>query len=179
MNKQKKPDQVADLTPAPYNPRKITPKQLDMLGKSMKEFGDLSGIVKNIRTGKLVGGHQRLKHFDPTWIITKEPREDETGTVAQGQIETPFGSWSYREVDWPEKREMAANIAANKHGGYFDVATLKDLILEIDDGSGTTLMAAEQIGRTAYLCELDPIYCDVIKLRWEQFTGKQGKLDES
>ena len=145
MNKQKKPDQVADLTPAPYNPRKITPKQLDMLGKSMKEFGDLSGIVKNIRTGKLVGGHQRLKHFDPTWIITKEPREDETGTVAQGQIETPFGSWSYREVDWPEKREMAA----------------------------------EQIGRTAYLCELDPIYCDVIKLRWEQFTGKQGKLDES
>lgn len=126
---------IKDLTPAPYNPRKITPKQLDALGMSMKEFGDLSGIVKNIRTGNLVGGHQRLKHFDPAWTITKHAQTDSTGTVALGEIETPFGLWSYREVDWPEKREKAANIAANQSGGYFDLGPLKEILLEIDDGA--------------------------------------------
>ena len=125
---------ASDLKPAPYNPRKITEKQLDALGKSMREFGDLSGIVRNVRTGNLVGGHQRLKHFDQEWSITKRSQADDTGTVAVGHIETPFGRWSYREVDWPEKREKAANVAANKHGGYFDTSTLKDLMLELNEG---------------------------------------------
>ena len=130
-----KADDVSALTPAKYNPRKITPKQLDALGKSMKEFGDLSGIIKNIRTGNLVGGHQRLKHFDPAWPITKRDQTDKQGTVALGEIQTPFGLWAYREVDWPEKREKSANIAANKHGGYFDIPLLKPILVEIDDGS--------------------------------------------
>lgn len=38
-------------------------------------------------------------------------------------------------------------------------------------GSGSTLMAAEQLGRTAYLMELDPRNCDVIVRRWEAYTG--------
>ena len=139
MEKGKKAENVSSLTPAKYNPRKITAKQLDILGKSMREFGDLSGIVKNISTGNLVGGHQRLKHFDPAWIITKRNYIDDNGTIATGYIETPFGRWSYREVDWPEKREMAANVAANKHGGYFDIGSLKDLLLEIDGATDMEL----------------------------------------
>ena len=51
------------------------------------------------------------------------------------------------------------------------------IVLDTFGGSGTTLMACEQIGRTAYLCELDPIYCDVIKLRWEKFTGEKAVLE--
>jgi len=38
-----------------------------------------------------------------------------------------------------------------------------------------TLIAAEQTGRRAFLMELDPLYCDVIVQRWEQFTGKKAK----
>lgn len=56
---------VADLMPSSYNPRTITDEKLMMLGKAMQEFGDLSGIVFNIRTGQLIGGHQRIKHLDP------------------------------------------------------------------------------------------------------------------
>lgn len=52
----------------------------------------------------------------------------------------------------------------------------QESVLDPFGGSGTTLMAAEQTGRVAYLCELDPIYCDVIKIRWEQFTGGRGEL---
>lgn len=39
-------------------------------------------------------------------------------------------------------------------------------------GSGTTLIAAEKAGRTALLCERQPIYCDAAIARWETFTGK-------
>lgn len=43
-------------------------------------------------------------------------------------------------------------------------------------GSGTTLIACEQLNRRCYMMELDPKYCDVILQRWENFTGKKAEL---
>lgn len=46
-------------------------------------------------------------------------------------------------------------------------------------GSGTTIMACEQLNRKGFSMELDPHYCDVIINRWETFTGKKaGKIEE-
>ena len=53
-----------------------------------------------------------------------------------------------------------------------------DVVLDSFGGSGTTLIAAERIGRKARIVELDPIYCDVIVKRWEDFTGKKAVLSE-
>ena len=50
-----------------------------------------------------------------------------------------------------------------------------DSVLDSFGGSGTTMMAAEQLGRRAYIMELDPRYCDVIIARWEEFTGREAK----
>jgi DNA modification methylase len=44
-------------------------------------------------------------------------------------------------------------------------------------GSGTTLIAAEQLGRKCYGMEISPQYCDVIVKRWETLTGKQAYRD--
>jgi DNA modification methylase len=52
----------------------------------------------------------------------------------------------------------------------------KKIILDLFGGSGSTLIAAEKIGRQARLMELDPKYCDVIIKRWEDFTGKKAVL---
>ena len=49
-----------------------------------------------------------------------------------------------------------------------------DLVLDSFGGSGTTMIAAEQMGRRARLMELDPHYCDVIIARWEKLTGKEA-----
>ncbi len=48
-------------------------------------------------------------------------------------------------------------------------------VLDLFGGSGSTLIAAEQTGRCAFLMELDPLYCDVIVQRFEKFTGKKAK----
>ena len=44
-------------------------------------------------------------------------------------------------------------------------------VLDLFGGSGSTLMAAEQLNRTAFLMELDEKFCDVIVRRWENYTG--------
>lgn len=51
--------------------------------------------------------------------------------------------------------------------------TRGDYVLDLFGGSGSTLIAAEQTGRKAFLMELDPLYCDVIVERFEKFTGKK------
>lgn len=48
-------------------------------------------------------------------------------------------------------------------------------VLDLFGGSGSTLMAAEQTGRRAFLMELDPLYCDVMVTRWEKFTGLKAR----
>ena len=49
-----------------------------------------------------------------------------------------------------------------------------DIVADIFGGSGSTLIACEQLGRRCRMMELDPHYCDVIIARWEQFTGKKA-----
>jgi len=48
-------------------------------------------------------------------------------------------------------------------------------LLDLFGGSRSTLIAAEQTGRHAFLMELDPLYCDVIVQRWEKFTGQRAR----
>lgn len=50
-----------------------------------------------------------------------------------------------------------------------------DLVLDLFGGSGSTLIACEQLNRTCYMMELDPRYVDVIIARWEALTGKKAE----
>jgi len=82
---------VADLDPAPYNPRRISPEALDGLRHSVERFGLVEPIVWNRRTSHVVGGHQRLK-------VLQRLGETETQVVV---------------VDLPEDEEKALNVALN------------------------------------------------------------------
>jgi hypothetical protein len=44
------------------------------------------------------------------------------------------------------------------------------IVLDLFGGSGSTLIAAHKTGRRAYLCELDPLYCNHIIRRWEAYA---------
>lgn len=52
----------------------------------------------------------------------------------------------------------------------------KDKVLDLFGGSGSTLIACEQLNRKCFMMELDEHYCDVIIQRWENLTGKQAEL---
>lgn len=54
----------------------------------------------------------------------------------------------------------------------------RDTVLDPFGGSGSTMIACEKSGRQARLVELEPKYCDVIVRRWQEFTGKEAKLDD-
>lgn len=51
-----------------------------------------------------------------------------------------------------------------------------DAVYEPFCGSGTTIIAGEQIGRRVFAIELNPIYVDVAIRRWQNFSGKAATL---
>lgn len=51
-----------------------------------------------------------------------------------------------------------------------------EIVLDLFGGSGSTLMAAEQVGRVCFCMEMDPVYVDVMIARWEKYTGRRAIL---
>lgn len=104
---------IADIEPAPYNPRvELTPGDPDYesLRKSITEFGLVEPLVWNTRTGRLVGGHQRLQ------VLRDMGREDAPVVT----------------VDLPEDKEPALNVALNKIEGRWDDEKLAEVLRQID-----------------------------------------------
>ncbi len=56
-----------------------------------------------------------------------------------------------------------------------DCTVRRDIVLDLFLGSGSTLMAAERVGRRCYGTELDPVYVDTIIRRWQAVTGEQAR----
>lgn len=104
---------VEDLQAADYNPRKdLKPgdPEYEKLKRSIEEFGYVEPVIWNKRTGKVVGGHQRLK-------VLKDLGHTEVDCVV---------------VDLDENREKALNIALNKISGAWDDTLLANLLQDLD-----------------------------------------------
>lgn len=75
------------------------------------------------------------------------------------------------------KKDIDNELSYSKPVGlcakYIELYAKKN-VLDLFGGSGSTLIACEQLDRTCYIMELDPKYCDVIVKRWETFTGKNA-----
>jgi site-specific DNA-methyltransferase (adenine-specific) len=52
----------------------------------------------------------------------------------------------------------------------------QSVVVDFYGGSGSTLIACEQLERVCYMCEIDPKYVDVIIKRWENLTGQKAEL---
>jgi DNA modification methylase len=57
-----------------------------------------------------------------------------------------------------------------------DVSRRNGLVLDLFGGSGSTLIAAHKTSRRARVCELDPLYCDLMLARWERFAKDEAEL---
>lgn len=76
-----------------------------------------------------------------------------------------------RNVEHPTMKPVKLIAKLVKNSSRID-----ELVLDPFGGSGSTLMACEQLGRRCYTMELDPHYCDVIIKRWEDWTKQKAKL---
>ena len=82
------------------------------------------------------------------------------------------------DVDKPRKCDLHPTMKpiALVENAILNSNTEGDLVLDGFGGSGTTLIACEQLGRTCYMMEIDPKYVQVIINRWEAMTGEKAVL---
>lgn len=114
------------------NPRTITPEEQARLKQDLSDLGDLGGIVHDLNTNQIVGGHQRLtvmlgqaagkfKIKDADIEIVKTYKlPTKTGTVGEGFILWNGERYGYRQVRYTKKQFERANIVANLRGGKWD-----------------------------------------------------------
>ena len=129
---------TADLLPADYNPRKdLKPgdPEYEKLKRSLEQFGYVEPVIWNKNTGRVVGGHQRLKVLIDMGI---------------DQVECVI-------VEMPEDKEKALNVALNKISGDWD----KDkLALLISDLQGADF----DVSLTGFdPAEIDDLFKDTLK----------------
>ena len=104
-----KPKNPLSLAPDPANPNRMDPEDKARMARSLAEFGDLSGIVWNKRTGLLIGGHQRTDVLrDGKLDVADLPEPEPDGTVARGHLEHGGRRYAVRVVDWPPEKAHAA-----------------------------------------------------------------------
>lgn len=86
-----------------------------------------------------------------------------------------LSTWTINKISGdtghPTEKPVAVPAMAVSHSSKDD-----DVILDLFGGSGSTLIACEQLKRTCYMMELDPHYVDVIIQRWENLTGEKAVL---
>lgn len=100
------------------------------------------------------------------------------GKVLSKEEESALGQWAIWEIATVNKRtgDHTAEFPVELPARCIKMHSRPgDIILEPFCGSGTTLIAAEQLGRKCYGMELDPHYCDIIIARWEKMTGRKAE----
>ncbi len=148
--------QTAELLPAEYNPRKdLKPgdAEYEKLKRSIEQFGYVEPVIWNKTTGKVVGGHQRLK-------VLMDMGYTEVDCVV---------------VELSVEKEKALNIALNKISGEWDKEKLALLI--------TDLQAVDfDVALTGFdTAELDDLFKDSVKDGYNGFlvdVGNAAQLAE-
>ena len=125
--------------------------------------------------------------FSASWIVWDKRGDVSSNNFADGEMawcsfETPIRIYKQlwmgmiREGEH-DKRVHPTQKPVKLLGDILtDFTKDNDIILDLFGGSGTTLIACEQLNRICYMMELDPKYCDVIIDRWEALTGEKAEL---
>lgn len=123
--------------------------------------------------------------FSPSWVIWDKRREMSSNNFADGEMawcsfKTPVRIYKQlwngmiREGEH-EKRIHPTQKPVKLLGDIIkDFSNDGDKILDCFGGSGSTLIACEQVGRQCFILEYEPYYCEAIIARWEKLTGKKA-----
>lgn len=130
------------------------------------------------------GGRKQTTILNETDVITKLSKDEYSIRTDLGEIIVTGKSIKISEipttiieVDKPSSSDEHPTMKPVKLIIRFvnNSSQRGGLILDLFMGSGSTMIAAEQLGRRCFGMELDPHYCDVVLSRWEKFTGKKAQ----
>jgi ParB-like chromosome segregation protein Spo0J len=147
---------AAKLKAADYNPRRdLQPEDAEYqkLRRSIEEFGYIEPIIWNERTGRVVGGHQRLK------VLLEQGAQEIECAV----------------VDLPDKDEKILNVLLNKVKGRWDIGKLADLLQQLDEAGAMEVTGFEDWELQSLLMQYDHIK----DLMEEDFSGYDDSKERS
>jgi DNA modification methylase len=154
----------------------------ELLAAGDKVFSELKNLCVWNKTNGGMGSFYRSKHeLVFVFKVGTAPHTNSFGLGETGRYRTNV--WDYAGISSIGSKRMeelamhpTVKPTALVTDAIKDCSRRNETVLDIFAGSGTTLIAAEQCGRTAKLLEFEPAYCDTIVTRWQTYTGKQATL---
>ena len=188
---------IADLLPYANNARTHSPEQVQQIAASIREFGWTNPVLIDQNNG-IIAGHGRalaaekvgmtevpcirLGHLTETQRRAYHWRHEPVmygWTPGAGHRwhgdRTQDSVWEAKAgVDLEKKLHPTSKPVSIASRPIQNHTKNGEVVYDPFLGSGTTLIAAEQLGRKCYGMEISPAYCDVIVNRWEALTGKKA-----
>ena len=153
----------------------------EMLAAGQVVYSELKNLIVWVKDNGGMGSFYRSRH-ELVFVFKKGTarHQNNFGLGEHGRYRTNV--WEYRGINSLHAKrgeELAMHPTVKPvemiADAILDVSGRGEIVLDPFGGSGSTLMAAEQTGRCAYLIELDPLYCDTILTRWEAATKGQAE----
>jgi len=139
------------------------------LFKFAKKYGDIHSVIVWVKNGGYgaLTSHYKPKHEPLLYWKPKGKKLNFKGASTETTI------WEYNKdgINNYHPTQKPLDLAKKAILNH-ECKTVLDLF----GGSGSTLIAAEQIKKQCFMMELDPAYCDVIIERWENLTGQKAEL---
>lgn len=149
----------------------ITWKTADIWLKLFKEYYDLTNVIIWDKGGGGLGDLKGTFSTDYEMIMVAnnghELRSKRYGSV-----------WSLNKDNPNNYKHPTQKCVALSARAIESSSGMNDVVIDLFGGSGSTLIACEQLDRRCFMMELDPHYCDVIIKRWENLTGQTAELLE-
>ncbi|MBL0375286.1 site-specific DNA-methyltransferase [Rhizobium sp. KVB221] len=157
----------------------------EMLDAGEAVFSELKNLVVWNKTNGGMGSFYRSKHeLVFVFKVGTASHTNSFGLGDTGRYQTNV--WDYAGISSLGTNRMdelamhpTVKPVALVADAIRDCSRRGETVLDLFGGSGTTMIAAELCGRQARLLEFDPIYCDTIIRRWQQYTGKKAMLAEN
>jgi DNA modification methylase len=154
----------------------------EVLAAGHKVYGAPKDFVVWVKTNAGQGGFYRSQH-ELVFVFKNGDGTDLNKFEPGRRRRLRSNVWTYADIDTLRPGRPAdlpvhptVKPVALISDAMRDCSKRGDIVLDPFMGSGTTIMAAERVGRRAYGLDLDPLYVDVAVRRWQTFTGSDAVL---
>lgn len=158
-------------------------RHMEHLGRARAAVGlDLLNLVVWDKLQGGMGSFYRSRH-ELVYVLKKPGRAHRNRVELGKHGRNRHNVWPYEGMIGAGRGKARARAmhptvkpTALVRDALLDCTAKGDVVLDLFAGSGTTLVAAHEIGRRARMVELDPRYADTTIARWEAFAGAQARL---